>query len=251
MTKQAKHPVQTTEKSLQIIEALKQEQGARITELANKLNMGKSVVHNHLSTLEEHGYVINQSNTYKLSLKFLDHGGNIRNEMDMFRVAEPEVNKLAEESGELVNLLVEENGRGVILYRAKGEKAVDLDTYVGKYVDLHTTALGKAILAQLPEGRVDEIINQHGLPEVTKRTISDRSQLFDALDTIEQRGFAIDDEERLEGLRCVAAPIRFSEESVGAISISAPVARMTDNWDENEYVHQVCGAANVIDLNKF
>lgn len=249
MSKQAKHPVRTTRKTLDIIEALKRMDGAGVTELADEVEMGKSAVHNHLSTLEEYGYVIQEANIYLLSLKFLDLGGYTRNKTDLYKVSEPEIKSLAEKSGELVNLLIEENGMGVYLYRSKGDRAVDLDTYAGLRVYLHSTALGKAILANLPPERVDEIIDEHGLSEITPQTVTDRDELFDELEQTRQRGFAIDDEERLEGLRCVAAPIRFGANVTGAISISAPTTRMNDDWEENVFIDQVCSAANVIELN--
>jgi DNA-binding IclR family transcriptional regulator len=251
MEKRAKHPVRTTEKSLTLIEELNRRGGARITTLADELSMGKSAIHNHLSTLEEHGFVVKNGNTYELSLRFLDIGGQLRSEMDVYRVAEPQVEALAEESGELVHLVVEEGGEGVYLCRSKGDRAVDLDTYVGCRHPMHSSAFGKAIFSHLPERRVESIIDCHGLPPVTPKTITTRGELYDALERTRERGFAIDDEERLEGLRCIAAPIRFDSEVIGAISISAPTARIDDDWAENEFVDQLCRTANVIELNNY
>ncbi|QFU84594.1 IclR family transcriptional regulator [Natronorubrum aibiense] len=249
----AKHPVRTTEKSLRIVEELNRFGEARITTLTDELEMGKSAVHNHLSTLEKHGYVIKNSETktYRLSLKFLDIGGQIRSERAVYKVAEPKVTELADASGELVHLVVEEDGKGVYLCRAKGEHAVDLDTYVGCRHHMHSTAFGKAILAHLPTERVDDIIDQHGLPEVTSRTITSRDALLEELDRTRERGFAVDDEERLEGLRCIAAPIRFDSDTIGAISISGPTTRIDETWEANEFVDQLCRVANVIELNKY
>ncbi|MDQ2051801.1 IclR family transcriptional regulator [Natronolimnohabitans sp. A-GB9] len=253
MGERAKHPVRTTEKSLRLIEVLNQFGEARLTTLADELEMGKSAVHNHLSTLEKHGYVVKDpdSKTYQLSLKFLDIGGQIRGEKDVYKVAEPKVEELAEASGELVHLVVEEDGKGVYLCRSKGERAVELDTYVGCRHHMHSTAFGKAILSHLPRERVDEIIDQHGLPRVTPQTITSRDELFEELERTRERGFAVDDEERLEGLRCIAAPIRFNSDVIGAISVSGPTTRIDDDWESNEFVDQLCRAVNVIELNKY
>ena len=253
MTKRAKHPVRTTEKSLAIIEELNRSGEARVTALANELDMGKSAVHNHLSTLEKHGYVVkdDDAKTYRLSLKFLDIGGQIRSEIDVYKVAEPKVEELAEKSGELVHLVVEEDGKGVYICRSKGEQAVDLDTYIGCRHHMHSTAFGKAILSHLPRERVDEIIDRHGLPAVTPRTITDRDELYEELERTRERGFAVDDEERLEGLRCIAAPIRFDSDVIGAISVSGPTARIDDDWESNEFVSELQRAVNVIELNKY
>lgn len=250
MAEEAKHPVRTTEKTLALIELLKQRDGGRITEVADELDMGKSAVHNHLSTLEQHGYVIKDDGTYRLGLKLLELGGYTRNQLTLHEIAEPEVKGIAEKTGERANLMTEEDGEGVYLYRSKGERAIDLDTYTGMRVPLHTTALGKAILAHTPRERVEGIIDQHGLSKPTENTVTDRNTLFDRLEQVRERGFALDDEERLVGLRCVAAPIVASDETVlGSISISAPTSRMDAERFEREIPDVVRGAANVIELS--
>lgn len=246
----AKHPVRTSERTLEVLEALRELNGAGVTELAQHLNAGKSTVHNHLSTLLEHEYVIKEDDKYRLSLRFLTLGGYSRNQLRLYKIAEPEVKRLANETGELVNLLTEEYGRGVYLYRSKGDRAVDIDTYAGKRIYLHNTALGKAILAHLPRSDVDEIIDKQGLPEESERTITDRADLYEELDRTRQRGYAIDDEERLPGLRCIAAPIERESGGVyGAISLSAPVSRMKGARFEEEIPEAVQSATNVVELN--
>ena len=250
MNRSAKHPVRTTEKTLRIIEELKEAEGCRLTDLAERLDMGASAVHNHLSTLSEHGYVVKDGEEYRLGLKFLELGGFTRNQEELYKVAEPEIERLAEETGELVNLMTEDQGMGVYLKRSKGADAVDLDTYAGMRVHLQTTALGKAILAYTPEARVDEIVQYHGLPRITEQTITDRDELDEALGRVRERGYALDDGERLQGLRCVAAPIKDDENrAIGAISISAPANRVKNHQFEEQFPELIQGAANVIELN--
>lgn len=247
---EAKHPVRTTEKTLMLVEELMERGPYGVTELADSLDMGKSAVHNHLTTLQEHGYVLQTGDRYQLGLKFLEVGGSTRKSMEFYQVAEPEVKSLADDTGELANLLVEEQGMGVYLMRSKGEDAVDLDTYAGLRTHLHTTALGKAILAHLPESHVEGIIEQHGLEQKTPQSIGSREQLFNALEGVRDRGYAIDDGERLEGLRCIAAPIKdSSDEVLGAISVSAPASRVSDDDLHGELPERVLSAANVIELN--
>jgi DNA-binding IclR family transcriptional regulator len=245
-----KHPVRTTEKTLTLIDELMRQGTSGVTELAQGVNMGKSAVHNHLTTLQDHGYVLKTGNQYQLGLKFLEVGGSIRKSMEFYQVAEPEVKSLADETGELANLLVEEQGLGVYLMRSKGEDAVDLDTYAGLRTNLHTTALGKAVLAHLPESRVENIIERHGIEPETSRSIGSREELFDALESVQNRGYAIDDGERLEGLRCIGAPVRSSSDEVlGAVSVSAPTRRVSDQELHGELSERVLSAANVIELN--
>ena len=249
MAEKAKHPVRTTEKTLAIIEALKERDSGRLTELADALDMGKSAVHNHLSTLEEHGYVTKRGSEYRLGLKFLEIGGHARDRNALYEIAEPEVDDIAEETGERANLMTDEHGMGIYLYRSNGSQAIDLDTHTGLRAHLHSTALGKAILAHRPAERVDEIVDQHGLPPVNENTVTDREELLDQLERIRERGFALDDEERLQGLRCVAAPIRPADGKViGSISVSAPTSRMGDDRFHEEIPDVVRSAANVMEL---
>ena len=246
----AKHPVRTTEKTLTLIEEMMDREPCGVTELAENVGMGKSAVHNHLTTLRKHGYVLKTGDEYHLGLKFLEVGGSTRKSMEFYQVAEPEVESLANKTGELANLLVEEQGMGVYLMRSKGEEAVDLDTYAGVRTHLHTTALGKAILAYLPESRVEEIIERRGLEQKTPRSIGSREELFESLEDVRSRGYAIDDGERLDGLRCIAAPVKNSSDNVlGAISVSAPASRISDDDLHGQLPEQVLSAANVVELN--
>lgn len=250
MNKTAKHPVRTAEKTLEIIDLLKEREGGRVTELADSLDMGASAVHNHLSTLMEHGYVVKEGDEYQLGLKFLELGGFTRNQVQLYKIAEPEIERLAEETGELVNLMTEERGWGVYLKRSKGKDALDLDTYAGKRVHLHSTALGKSILAYMPPERVDQIVEHRGLPKVTEQTIDNREALQQELEKVRERGHAIDQGERLKGLRCVSAPIMRDDEKVlGSISVSAPANRVNSVQLEEELPTLIKGSANVIELN--
>lgn len=144
-------------------------------------------------TLERDGYVIKEEETYRLGLRLLDLGGFARRYHRIYEIAKEEVASLAEETGEMANLVVEEKGKGVYLHRAHGLEAVRTDSYIGQRVHLHNTALGKAILAHLPETRVDEIIERHGMPSSTPSTITERDALFEELETVREEGVAFDD----------------------------------------------------------
>lgn len=236
--------------SLRILEALKQRGSAGVTELANELGLPKSTVYSHLRTLREHEYVVQQDEEYCIGLKFLSLGEHTRDRIPIYEVAKPEVTDLAEQTGELANLLIEENGEGVYLFRSKGKKAVSLDTHAGMRVKLHCTSLGKAILAYLPEERVDKIIDRWGLPARTAATITTREALEKELATIRERGYAQDNSERLSGLRCVAAPIKNPDGRViGAVSVAGPTSRIKDERFGSEVPELVMSAANVVELN--
>ena len=92
------------------------------------------------------------------------------------------VSELAEATGELTNLMFEEQGKGVYVYTARGDQAINFDSRLGRRVYLHTTALGKSILSLYPDERVHAILDDVGMPDVTDRTITDRDELFDQLE---------------------------------------------------------------------
>jgi DNA-binding IclR family transcriptional regulator len=247
---QHEHTIGATARSFQIIEALQQLDGAGVAELARHLDMPNSTVHDYLQTLTELRYLVKEDDEYHIGARFLELGGYVRDRMKLYHVADPEIKKLAETTGEHANLMIEEHGHGIFLEKSKGKDAVQLDTYEGMRVHLHTTALGKAILANLPDERVEEIIEEHGLPGITPNTITDEAELRDELVTIRDRGYAIDDEERVEGMRCIAAPICDSAGyPLGATSISGPVSRLEGETFTEEIPKQVLSTANVIEVN--
>ena len=244
-----KNPVRTAQTTFRVLEALKDLEGATLTELSGHLDMAKSSTHNYLRTLEHEGYFVSDGRTYRVGLRFLDLGGWARTRRQLYHVARPEIKTLVEETGELVNLLVEESGCGVFLHREKGVDAVNVDSFIGECIALHTTALGKTILAYLPRERVDEIVDENGLPAKTEQTITDRDELFAELDRIGERGVAFDDEERIRGLCCVAVPIRSDDRIRGALSVSGPTSRLGPERNRKPIADALQRTANIIELN--
>ena len=249
MNETANHPVRTTEKTLRLIETLDTDGGLRLTELEDRLEMSKSGIHNHLSTLREHGYVVKQGHEYSLSLQFLSVGGHVRSRSPLYRHGRSKIDQLAADTGMLANLATEEGGRAVYLYQSRGNYAVSLDTHVGYRLPLHNIGIGKAILASLPRERVAAIIEEWGLPEATENTITDRETLFEELSAIRERGYATDDEERTEGLTCIGAPVLLDGAVLGAISISAPTKRLGNSGFDDDITAEVESTAHELALD--
>lgn len=242
--------VDASKTTLRVVEALKHLEGAGVTELAEHLELPKSTVHNHLQTLTECDFVVAEDGEYRIGLRFLDFGMFVKERIDILDAATEEVERLAEETGELVNLMIEEHGLGVYVYQAYGDRAVNTNLHTGKRVHLHQTAQGKTILTHLPEERFEEILQGQGLPAYTPNTTTDRDELESELATIREHGYAYDDEEWMQGLRCVAAPILDTDGySLGAIGICGPTRRLSGNTYEEEFPDLVQSSANVIELN--
>lgn len=242
-------PIKSVETAFRIIEAIRTLDGAGPSEVSDHLGMPKSTVHDHLQTLNRTNFIVSDGQTYRIGTRFLDYGGYARKRMKIFQVAEAEIQKLALETGQHANLMIEDDGMGVFLYKAIGEHAVQLDTYEGMRVHLQTTSLGKAILAFLPEARVEWILDRHGFPAITQNTVTDEATLHKELETIRERGYASDDEERVRGMRCIGAPIIHDEGVVGAVSVSGPTSFMQGDRFTDEIPQLVQGTANVIEVN--
>lgn len=249
MSPEKERPSLASETTLELLSAIHDRGRAGIDELASELGRSTDAVERHLSLLETEQYVTETDDGYRIGFRMLEFGGQVRKESILYRQGRSEIDELAAETGEQANLMTEEYGLGVHLYLAKGAKAVTFDTHAGKRFWLHNNALGKAILAELPAGRVDEIVDHHGLPETTENTVTDRGALHDQLSRIRDRGYATDDEERLEGLRCVAAPVTADGQAVGAVSVSGPATRIKGERFRETLPEKVVRTADLLGLN--
>lgn len=248
--KQTNEMVHTTETSLQIVEALRRLDTARIDELAEELDIAPSTVYRHLQTLRKYGYVVKEADFYRLGLQFLTLGGYIRDRKSEYELAKEAVEDLAEQTHERVQFEVEEQGERIFIYTATGEHAVQAKGTVGRRGPLHCSAAGKAILAELPNSRVMEIIEQHGLECVTENTITDSNALLEELEEIREQGIAFNLEESTVGLRAVAATVKTPDDEVlGALSISGPAHRMEGVRLEEEIPNTLRGLAQELELN--
>ncbi|GAA0304550.1 IclR family transcriptional regulator [Halarchaeum salinum] len=233
-----------------VVDAIKDLDEPTVTNIAEHIDVPKSTAHDHLTTLINLDLVVADSDGYRIGARFLEYGGYARENMPVFRVARPVVKRLATETGEHANLGMVEHGLAVFLYKSKGEDAVTIDTHSGMRVPVHTTAMGKAILAHHPREYVKGIISEHGLPRINESTITDRETLYTEFEKIRNRGYATDDGERVDGMRCVAAPIFDENDDVlAAVSVSGPASRMHDERLKNDLPQRVKSAANVIEVN--
>jgi len=216
--------------------------------VADELDIAKSTAHAYLSTMRDLGYTINGPNGYELSLKFLEYGIEERADRRILDAAEEPITRLAEDTGEAVYLVIEENGFAVYLDYALGERAVRTHARIGTRVKMHSLASGRAILAHLPESRVADIIEQHGLPAQTDQTVTTKSELLDELEDIRDRGYAVNEGEATVGTRAVAAPVVTDGTVHAAIAVVGPANRLT-RADLDEYVvHDVLATANQVEI---
>lgn len=242
--------VQSVRTAMKILGFLEEQEGAGVTEVAGHLGLNKGTVHTQLATLREQGFVAKQGDDYHLGLRFLELGENAKKRLSIPEVAKRELDGLAEETDTRTQLVVEENGMVICVYLARGPHAILPPTDVGYREHLHCIASGKALMAHLPEERVESILSKRGLPSKTEATITDEDALFEELERIRERGYALNDEEKLRGLRAVGAPVIGQDGTpLGAISISDTTRNMPDERFREEMPERVMGTANIIEVN--
>ncbi|WP_323173356.1 IclR family transcriptional regulator [Natrialba sp. PRR66] len=242
--------VKTTETAFQMIELLMEENGMGLSELARELDLAKSTVHRHLSTLTDLEYVTREDDVYRTGLRFLEIGEQTRTRSDAYQLAEEKVADLAAETEERSQFIVEEYGEGVYIFRETGERAVHTDSEIGKRIPIHATAAGKAILASLSDERINEIIDQRGLPALTEQTMTDEETLWAELAEIRDRGYSINDQENTSGLRAIGVPVQYENgEPLGALSVSGPTHRFQGTLFDETLPNLLLGTANELELN--
>jgi DNA-binding IclR family transcriptional regulator len=242
--------VEAAQKTCRLIELLQDEREIGITELSEQVAYSKSTVHGHLATLVDEGLVVKNGHRYRLSLGFLDIAESVKNRVTDHDIVSEQMRKLADETGEVVHFGAEENGRVVYIAKFRGDRAVRTESRIGKEMPMHSTSLGKAILAEYDRDRVDRIVERHGLSARTPNTLTTADALHDNLEEITRRGYAIDDEENIPGIRCLGVATSVSEAGVvAALSVSGPSQRMTDERIETELYPKAAQAANVVEVN--
>lgn len=200
-----------------------------LVDLEEKLDFNKSTCYRLLRTLEHHRYAEKDIGTgkYRLGSKLLELGSRAIARFDLATIGRPYLEKLRKMSGETANLGVLSGSEVVTIALAEGRHALQMSSAVGRKAPLHCSSLGKAILSLLPEPEVDTILRKYTPHAYTRHTITRRADMKVELAQIRKRGFAIDDQELEEGVKCIGAGIRnYSGRVVAALSIAGPALRL-------------------------
>lgn len=241
--------IKSVDQAFDILDLIEDMGSATLSDIADELDKPVSTVHIQLTTLVENGYLIKDDGNYRCSLKFLRKGGRMRDGMAIFQVAKPELDDLQQKTGEHTNLMVEEDGLVVQLYKSQGTETIDDDAPVGKHFHPHTTATGKAILAHQSDEKLEELLAEQDLPGLTDSTITDKEELYDDLQKIRQEGYSINREEHYPGVAAIGVVIESEgEDLLGAISISGPLGRMGEERIQDELVPALLTKKNIIEL---
>ena len=227
------YPIKVLDKSLFILETLLQHSSSiSIMEISKKLKIYPSTIHRVLNTLKYRGYVEQNpaDQKYRLGLKLVELGMARYHQIDLVKEAHPFLKELVDQCNETVHLgTLDQEG---VLYIAKEDctRTIRMVSQVGRRAPQHSTALGKILLAHLPEKEREEIIAHKNLSRFTEHTITEKKELEKELEQVKKQGFALDREENEKEICCIAAPIRdYCGKVIAALSISSPVYRIDIN----------------------
>jgi DNA-binding IclR family transcriptional regulator len=200
-----------------------------LAEIADSLGLHKSTAHRFLMVLERHRMVERaQAGKFRLGLRLCDLGGRAIEQFDLRERAQLHLKTLVAEVEETAHLCIMEKTHMVYIDKQEPERSIRMISRVGASSPLHCTAVGKAILATMPRSRVEELLPELRLERFTRRTMTSREALLKELERTSRRGYAVDDEEREEGVRCAGVAILDGRgEAVAAVSISGPSFRVT------------------------
>ena len=239
--------IKAVDSTLDIICTLTEEGPLTITEVASALDRSPSNVLAHLRTLQERGFVVEEDNRYQPGLRYYEIGSRMRHNYPLYVHGKEPADELANETGEYVWLMVEEQGWGYFLYKTGGSDAVESGAYTkGSRWHLNSPASGKVVLAHMDEERVNEILDMHGLKQMTPNTIMDREELLTELEIIRDQGFARDEEGSAIGINGVAAPVQGLDGMIGTISISGPASRINGEYFQETLPDKLTKTADII-----
>ncbi|REJ74625.1 MAG: IclR family transcriptional regulator [Acidobacteria bacterium] len=200
----------SVERALSILEAVAEvEQGLTHAELSRTLGIPKSTATYLLRTLEGRGYLRKNADSgrFQVGVKILGLGQHALAGRELPRIAQPHLRRLAEETQLTVHLAILDHDRPVYVARADLPGFVKINTWVGRELPLHSTAVGKVLVAGLDEERRERLLEGASFAPRTGKTITDPARFRDEIAAVLRRGWAIDDEENNLGVRCVAVPV--------------------------------------------
>ncbi len=221
--------VQSVHRALDLLEVVAARGGQlAIGEIAAATRLPLPTIHRLLRTLTSRGYMRQlPDRRYALGFRLVPLGGTASSMLGAG--TERVLAGLVDALGETANLAILSGTHAQYVAQAPSRHTMRMFTEVGRQVELHCTGVGKVLLARLPEDRVREVVRRVGLPRYTEHTHTTETALLADLHDIRERGYAIDEQEQEDGVRCVAVSLLPEPMSTMAVSVSGPVTRMTDD----------------------
>ncbi|MEV0621443.1 IclR family transcriptional regulator [Nonomuraea sp. NPDC050404] len=235
------------DKALSVLEAIAEHH--RVTDIAAATGISKSTVHRILQSLVEWGFArADGTGGYEPGPRILTLAGRVMARFDPARQAAGALRALHERTGYTTHMAVRNGDEAVYVEKLEGRRPYQMPSRIGMSLRLHSTAIGKAILAQLDDEEVRAIAARTGLPGLTAGTLTDAESLLAGLREVRERGYAVDDGENVSDIICVGAPVLdHTGQVLGGISISALVMDMT-RAELEQHAQEVMSAAREVSM---
>lgn len=227
----AHNAIKSLDRAMEVLEYLSENQGKTLTMLAGEMGQSTATIYRILVTLQRRGIADfdAQDQVWHVGPRAFVIGARFLRRTSLVERARPIMRKLMEVTGETANLGVEKEGQVLFLSQVETHAAIRAFFPPGTISAMHASGIGKALLAQMDERRLRRILTSEQLAAFTPNTVTARSALIAQLARIRIDGYAVDDEERNEGMRCIAVPVfDINNEAVAGISVSGPTNRLSD-----------------------
>ncbi len=223
--------VQALDRGLTLLSIISEADGLSLTTIAQRAGIASSTAHRILNTLKSSGFIQYDEarGGYLIGVQAFRIGSAFLRNRKLADVGRGIIRRLMETSGETSSIGFEVEDHVVFIAQMESHNSIRAFHRPGVRTHMHASSLGKAMLAALPDEAVSQKLHRTGMQRFTGKTIIDPKKLLADLALSRKRGWTIDDEERAEGMRCVGAAI-YNEfaEVMGAVSLSGPAVRMTD-----------------------
>ncbi|MDO9509423.1 MAG: IclR family transcriptional regulator [Thermovirgaceae bacterium] len=231
--------VQSVLKAVLIMERLDSQGAMGTREIAQVLGLGKSSAHRIVKTLKHAGWVVENSSNGKneLSWKLFSVGSKIAERMSDRELFHNTMEKLAEETGESVNLGILFRGEVLHIDKVESKAPIKADASLGGLASAYNTALGKVLLAGLSEDQVVDLYGGYEFVKTARNTILSLESLIAELRGVRDKGYACDNEEFADGLVCYAVPVRNRRGQMSrALSVSFPKYRCENRPEKIDHI---------------
>lgn len=223
--------IKSLDRAMSVFEYISQTQGKNLSTIADELGQSPATIYRILVTLETRGFVEfdGDEQRWHIGPRAFVIGSRFLRRTSLVERARPIMRKLMESTGETANLGIESEGSVLFVSQVETHASIRAFFPPGTLSPLHASGIGKVLLAHMDEDRRFKHLASGSLRAFTGQTFVDRAALEGELRLIRERGFAIDDEERTLGMRCIAAPVfDINREAVAGISVSGPTTRVSE-----------------------
>lgn len=232
--------IQSVERALRILDLFDEHNiELKITEISERMQLHKSTVHSLLKTMQEHHYIGQnpENGKYKLGMKLVERGNLVVSTLDIRPVVKGYLQDLSKKTGQTTHLGILDGQQGVYIDKVIGEKAVIRYSRIGRRIPLHSSAIGKVLLAFQEPKEIQRILEGYVYTIHTEKSIKSEAEFLEELEKVNQQGYAVDNLENEQSVRCVAVPIRnYENQILAAISVSTLISEVNDQV-LNDYIN--------------